>query len=166
MTQKTASGEDVLFHEMYNIYYRIVAHFIESAAKSPLSVDKIKEFVKKFGFWETEMEFFKKFHNGAIPTFYKNDDGTYSSPLKFTPRPLSLVERRWLASIACDERMGLFLDDGEIEELRASLEGVEPLYRKENFRIVDGVNDPDPFSDHCCQLKRADNNTIMNRSLL
>ena len=147
MAKNIASGEDVLFHEIYNIYYRIVAHLIESAEKSPLSVDKIKEFVKEFGFGETEAEFLKKFRKRDVPIFCKNNDGTYSTPLKSTPRPLSLVERRWLASIADDERMRLFLDDGEIEELKEKLCGVEPLYRKEDFHVIDGANDPDPFSD-------------------
>jgi predicted DNA-binding transcriptional regulator YafY len=42
--------------------------------------------------------------------------------------------------------MRLFLDDEEIARLVSSLGGVKPLYDKEDFRVVDGANDPDPYA--------------------
>jgi predicted DNA-binding transcriptional regulator YafY len=149
MKQDTRAGENILFHEMYSVYYRIVAQLMERAQNAPFSDGDIGEAIEKFGFEETEVEFFTKLRNGNIPVFCKNGDGTYSTPLKFVPRPLSFLERRWLLSILDDERMGLFLGDGEISRLKTSLGGVEPLYKKDNFHVVDATNDPDSFASSC-----------------
>jgi predicted DNA-binding transcriptional regulator YafY len=130
---------------MYSVYYRIVARLMRQAEKAPFSLGDIRESVRQFGYEETLAEFVTKLQNGNIPVFRENGDGTYGTPLKFVPRPLSLPERRWLASILDDERMPLFLDGGEIARLKAALGGVEPLYKKEDFQVVDGANDPDPF---------------------
>jgi predicted DNA-binding transcriptional regulator YafY len=146
MKQDSAPGGDILFHEMYSVYYRIVARLVKRAKKTPFSDDDIRKSVEELGFEETKTEFLTKFRNCDIPVFRKNDGGTYSTPLKFVPRPLSLLERRWLASVLYDERMRLFLDDGEIARLKSSLGGMEPLYKKEDFQTVDGANDPDPFA--------------------
>ena len=147
MYKNKLAGEDILFHEMYNVYYRIVSRLIDSAGKAPLTEEKIKTIVRKYAFGMTWEEFEKKLKRGGFPVFCKSKDGVYTSPLKITSRPLSMLERRWLAAIAADERIGLFLDDEELEALKDSLSGVEPLYKKEDFQIVDGVNDPDPFTD-------------------
>lgn len=140
-------GEEVLFHEIYNIYYRIVAHLIECAARSPISKDDMMEIVKEFGFGETPEEFDKKFSEGDIPVFEKKDDGRYGTPLKPVSRPLSFLEKRWLAAILDDKRMRLFLEDAELEKSRDLLGDMEPLYKNEDFCVVDGANDPDPFDD-------------------
>jgi hypothetical protein len=92
MAKDVASGEDVLFHEIYNVYYRIAAHMIESAEKSPLSEDKIKESVKEFGFGETEFEFFKKFRNGYIPIFNKNRTKTNVTRSKISLQQAELTQ--------------------------------------------------------------------------
>ena len=147
MSKNELKGEEVLFHEMYNIYYRIVSYLIDSAGKAPLTKEKIKTIVRKYGFGMTWKEFEKKLDRGDIPVFCKNNEGMCTSPLKTTSRPLSLLERRWLAAIAADERIGLFLDDEELAGLKNSLSDVEPLYKKEDFQIVDGANDPDPFTN-------------------
>ena len=147
MSRNDLAGEDVLFHEMYNIYFRIVSHMLDSAGKIPLTKEKIKTIVRKYGFGMTWKEFEKKLDRGGIPVFCRSEDGVYTSPLKVTSRPLSMLERRWLAAIAADERIGLFLGREELDELRNSLSGVEPLYKKEDFQTVDGVNDPDPFAN-------------------
>jgi hypothetical protein len=139
-------GENILFHEMYNVYYRIVARLMERARRAPFSAGDIRKAVEELGFEETQAEFFTKLRNWDIPVFCRNDDGTYSTPLEFVPRPLSLTERRWLASILDDERMVLFLDDGEIARMKALPGDVKPLYKKEDFRVVDGANDPDPYA--------------------
>jgi hypothetical protein len=147
MTKGFKKGEDVLFHEIYNIYYRIASRLIERAETAPISERDMKSVVSEFGFRETLKEFKGKFYKGHIPIFYKRDGGVYGTPLKPTPRPLSLLEKRWLATVLDDGRMRLFLDDGVVRKLRDLLGHVEPLYKKEDFRVVDGVNDPDPFDD-------------------
>ncbi|MDR0653205.1 MAG: WYL domain-containing protein [Synergistaceae bacterium] len=146
MKQDPMSGENILFHEMYNVYYRIVARLMKGAKNAPFSDADIRKSAQEFGFKETEMEFFTKLRNWNIPVFCRNDDGTYSAPLKFVPRPMSCLEKRWLASILDDERMMLFLDDKEIERLKSWLGGAKPLYKKEDFEVVDGANDPDPYA--------------------
>jgi hypothetical protein len=144
--QDPMSGENILFHEMYNVYYRIVARLMERTTRAAFSDDDARKSARELGFEETESEFLTKLRNCDIPVFCKNADGTYSTPLEFVPRPLSLLERRWMASILDDERMRLFLDDQQIARLVSSLGGVKPLYKKEDFRVVDGANDPDPYA--------------------
>ena len=148
MSKNELAGEDILFHEMYNVYYRIVSRLIDSADKAPLTKENIiKTIVRKYGFGMTWKEFENKLDRGGFPVFCVSGDGVYSTPLKVAPRPLSMLERRWLAAVMADERIGLFLDGAELDELKDSLSGIEPLYNKEDFETVDGVNDPDPFTD-------------------
>ncbi|MDR1579036.1 MAG: WYL domain-containing protein, partial [Synergistaceae bacterium] len=146
MKQDPMSGENVLFHEMYSVYYRIVARLMERAEGAPFSAGDIRKAVEELGFGETQAEFFTKLRNWDIPVFCQNDDGTYSVPLESVPRPLSLLEKRWLASILDDRLMRLFMDDEEIARLASSLSGVKPLYQKKDFHVVDGANDPDPYA--------------------
>ena len=55
--------------------------------------------------------------------------------------PLTLLEKQWLKAICEDPRVKLF--GAELPEL----EGVEPLFTRENYRIFDQYADGDPFED-------------------
>jgi predicted DNA-binding transcriptional regulator YafY len=139
------TSENILFNEIYGVHYRIISRLIELANESPLSLEDIIKTARELGFGETDIEFQKRLQDGYLPIFYERG-GKYGSMVGPTSRPLSLLERRWLASVAKDERMALFLDGCELKKLTELLGDVEPLYEKEDFRVVDKDNEPDPFS--------------------
>lgn len=60
-------------------------------------------------------------------------------------RPLSHMERRWIRSIIEDQRLRLFLNDNEIQALRATLENDTPLYTPDEISIFDKYIDGDPY---------------------
>lgn len=128
----------MLFHEIYGSYFNIVAKVLKEACNNSLDDKRLYGIVRENGFGETSLE---------IPAALKNGDWLLLTPDMKTPikhpptMPLTLLQKRWMASILNDPRIKLF------GVPREGLEGIAPLYTQEVFQYFDRCNDGDPFDD-------------------
>lgn len=140
-------SNDYFFNEIFGCYYTTVMKLISIAAKGDLSKEKVLEVING------NSSFSKKFRTSMRSNFTKlpfveevvGKDGriTYETNIEHvTERPISLLEKRWLKSILSDPRIALF-----DEEFRYELEGIEPLFQKDDFKIVGKYMSGDDFSN-------------------
>ena len=133
-----------LYSEIYGAYYNIIADLLRMGSFSQPELMKV---VEEKGFGETMLYLVPKLAEGSIALFEKDGD-VYTSVLHSEEPavPMSLLQKRWLAAVLADRRIGLFLDERDIEVLRDSLEGVEPLFRAEDIIYTDRFADGDDYS--------------------
>lgn len=60
--------------------------------------------------------------------------------------PLTKLQKSWLKALLADERIALFLTDGQIDAIKSWLSPAKPLYRQEDFHYFDQYLDGDDFS--------------------
>lgn len=138
-----------LFSELYGAYFRAVAAVLSRKKLSGRDVERI---CAEEGFRETVLFLPKK----LIPQkdgsdwglLRRGQDGSLSPVTKKAPpKLLTRLQKSWLMAKLNEERMMLFLDEEEIDELRELLGDVPPLYDKAMFRYFDRFSDGDDFSD-------------------
>lgn len=145
MTHRSDAAGHVLFHEVFGRYFGTVARLIACSLKRPLRPEDILKIAGEAGFAETAGTVLRAVEDGSWPLFERTNAG-YVAKVGDVSRPLTEIERSWLAAILEEPRAGLFLDDGTRASLLATLDA-EPLYRHGDFLVVDAHNDPDPFTD-------------------
>jgi hypothetical protein len=85
--------------------------------------------------------------NAAHPLF-RGGGNTFTTLVKPVTRPLSILERRWLATILQDPKMGLFMDDAEIKQVSDLLgEDAVPLFQEEDYCRFDIGHDSNNYYD-------------------
>ena len=127
-----------LFNEIYSIYYQTVAKIITEAFKDDVREKDLEDLVMKEAFSESFLTILPSLKSQRWPLL----DDDLKLVLKHIPSmPLSTLEKRWLKAISLDPRIKLFKLDF------SSLNGIEPLFTAEDYRIYDQYNDGDKYDD-------------------
>lgn len=128
----------MIFSELYSVYYNTVAKIIETAFDPDATEKDLQKCVVEKAFSESVMTILPSLKSGKWPLL-KED---LSPALHHMPTmPLTVLEKRWLKAIADDPRVKLF--GVEFPDL----DGVEPLFTRDDYRIYDQYADGDPFED-------------------
>ncbi len=134
----------MLFSEIYSAYYNTVAAIISSAQKEELDSDSLYSIVKESAFPESYLTIGSALENGKW-TLIKKD---FRTRIKNVPTmPLSLLQRQWLKAILSDKRFRLFVSPDDIKRLENDLQGIEPIFRENDFYLYDKYSDGDPYGD-------------------
>lgn len=135
------------FSEIYGEYYRAVAAVLARASISPLSEKEISDIINETAFGESSLYIAPKLLSGEWPLLRKNEEGLYCTVTKnIIKTPMTHLQRAWLVSVMEDQRCSTFFDEGEIAEIKASLD-TEPLYDIEKIKTIDACSDGDNFAD-------------------
>jgi len=142
----------VIFHEIYSSYYQAVGRLITASLNGPLTDSQAARIIGESAFSDSFLYIADAVKSGQWPVL----DRSWKTPLSGAPqRPLSTLERRWLATVCRDRRMALFCsEDGGnswLSRLSEELKDVTPLYVPEDFSVVDGVLQSDPYDDPAYQ---------------
>ncbi len=128
----------MIFSELYSVYYRAVARIMEAAMKPGATEQDLRRCVEEEAFSESALTILPALKSGKWPLL-KED---LSPVLRHRPTmPLTDLEKRWLKAIADDPRIRLF----GVE--MPDLDGVEPLFTREDYKVYDQYGDGDPFED-------------------
>ena len=128
----------MIFSELYSAYYNAVARVISKIIDGERNAKELQRIVCESAFEESFVTIIpalkeEKWH------LVKSD---MTTPIEHRPTmPLTELEKRWLKAISLDPRVKLF--DVELSDL----DGVEPLFTPEDFRVYDKYSDGDPFED-------------------
>ena len=128
----------MIFSELYCAYYNAVAAIISLAIKGKCTEKDMQRLTHEYAFEESALSIIPSLKSGKWQLLRKD----MSTPLKHEPTmPLTLLQKRWLKAISLDPRMKLF--DIKLPEL----EGIDPLFTPEDYRIYDQYSDGDPYGD-------------------
>lgn len=96
---------DVLFHEVYNSYYRAAAKLIQAAQSGSLDEASAIELIRETAFSESFIYILEAIRSGQWQILTPD----FKTPLRYAPkRPLSTLEKRWVEAVRLDPRMALF----------------------------------------------------------
>lgn len=125
----------MLFHEIYGIYFHVVAEILSEAVQHRLTETQLNAMVQEKAFAESSL---------TIPTalrkswFLLRED--LSTPLHHIPSmPLTTLQKRWLKTLLQNARIRLFAPN------MAGLENVEPLFNWKDVVYFDQYSDGDPY---------------------
>jgi hypothetical protein len=124
---------------------------LEKASQNEITRKEITNTVAEHGFSESELYFTPDAisQNDGYGLLYKTPAG-YRSVLKSNPAEfLTGLQRRFIKTILQDNRIKLFLNEQEIEELKLLFKEVEPLFNPDDYINVETVQD----RDDCCDDK-------------
>ena len=128
----------MIFSELYGAYYNTVAKIISSAVDHPLTKNEIRRIVEETAFGESILNIVPAIEDERWQVISK--DGT--TPIRNEPTmPLTTLELRWLKAISLDPRVKLF--DADF----SALDGVDPLFTPDDYRVFDAYSDGDPYED-------------------
>lgn len=155
----------MIFSELYSAYYNTVARIIETALQPGSTEKDLQRHVVENAFSESVLTILPALKSGKWPLMKKD----LTPVLRHVPTmPLTLLEKQWLRAICEDPRVKLF--GVKLPEL----EGIEPLFTRDSYRIFDQYADGDPFEDeayirhfrlilHAIREKRPVRITMINR---
>ncbi len=128
----------MIFNEIYSAYYNAVADVLKDAVNGVADEKSIYKSIEKYAFAESVLQLYPALTNGKWKLL-KED---FTTCIKNSPTmPLDNLQKRWLRSILDDPRIKLF--DFQIK----GLDGVEPLFTKEDYEVYDKYLDGDPYED-------------------
>ena len=128
----------MIFSELYSAYYNTVARILAAALTPGTTERDLQKQVVENAFSESVLTILPALRSGRWPLLKRD----LTPVIHHRPTmPLTLLEKQWLKAICEDPRVKLF--GAELPEL----EGVEPLFTRENYRIFDQYADGDPFED-------------------
>lgn len=128
----------MIFSELYSAYYNTVARILAAALTPGTTERDLQKQVVENAFSESVLTILPALRSGRWPLLKRD----LTPVIRHRPTmPLTLLEKQWLKAICEDPRVKLF--GAELPEL----EGVEPLFTRENYRIFDQYADGDPFED-------------------
>lgn len=135
-----ANKENMLFHEIYGTYYRVVSQILAKSIQGTLNREMISRIIRQYAFAESQSNLTAALLDGDWP-FLDDDLGT---ELLYEPEiPLTLLQKRWLKTMLEDPRIRLFLDPEDVK----GLEAIPPLFRQEDIYCFDRYTDGDPYED-------------------
>ncbi len=127
----------MIFSEIYSVYYNTVAKIL-SAAGDGASEKELQRIVNENAFSDSVLTVLPSLKSGKWQLL-KPD---LTPILKHTPSmPLTLLQKRWLKAISLDKRIRLF--DADF----SCLDGVEPLFTEDDYRVFDKYGDGDSYDD-------------------
>ena len=130
----------MIFHEIHNAYWRILARLLTAAAEKTVSREELYALIREDGFAETGI---------VLPEKLKDEwpllsDG--KSILTHTPPlPVTTPERAFLKAALSDPRFTLFLETETVSALTEALTDVPPLWTDRDIVYYDRHGDGDPF---------------------
>ncbi len=126
----------MIFGELYSVYYKTVAKILETAFDPKATQQDLQQCVLEEAFSESVLTILPSLQSGRWPLL-KSD---LSPALKHKPTmPLTTLQKRWLKSISMDPRVKLF------GVAFPNMDGIEPLFTPEDYRVYDQYGDGDPF---------------------
>ncbi|MCL2061930.1 MAG: WYL domain-containing protein [Firmicutes bacterium] len=135
-----------LFSEIYGCYYGVVARVLNRALQGSTKAE-IEETVQACGFSETAFHLLPQLIGSEWNFLHKRGEQYYSNFSGVFNRPLTTLERSWLAALLKDPRIHLFLDEVKIKELHAALCGVVPAFNPDDFLSSDKHLDGDAYDN-------------------
>ena len=130
----------MIFSELYSAYYNAVAKIITAALSGKITEKELPEYARKYAFSESVLTILPSLKSGKWPLLC--DDLT--PVLHHEPTmPLTTLEKRWLKSISEDPRFRLF--GAKLD----GLDDVEPLFRRDDYKVFDSYADGDNYEDEC-----------------
>ena len=134
-----------LFSEIYSCYYQVLRHLL--CSQDALTIQDIRRRICGEGFEESLLSIIPKLEDGSWYLFEK-DGALYRSRLSPSfITPVSDLEKSYLKALLSDPRIGLFLEQTQLEALDNMLASVAPLWRPEQFYYFDRFADSDPYED-------------------
>lgn len=128
----------MIFNEIYSAYYNAVAKIIAAVMDGERNTKKLEKIISDTAFGESALTILPALHSGRWQLF----ETDMSTTLENLPTmPLTTLEKMWLKAISLDKRVKLF--GVELE----GLDGVEPLFTEDDYRIYDRYSDGDPYDD-------------------
>ncbi len=128
----------MIFSELYSAYYHTVAAIIASLRQGERDEKVLRAIVEKHAFGESVTTILPALKSGRWQLITPDMTPTL---IHEPTMPLTDLQRRWLKAISLDPRIRLF--DVTFE----GLEGVEPLFTPDDYRVYDKYGDGDPFAD-------------------
>lgn len=127
----------MLFHEIYGIYFHVVAEILSEAVQHRLTEAQLNAMVQEKAFAESSL---------TIPTALRKGwpllREDLSTPLHHIPSmPLTTLQKRWLKTLLQDAKIRLFAPN------TAGLENVEPLFDWKDVIYFDQYSDGDPYEE-------------------
>lgn len=144
-----------ILHEMYGRYFLITAELLKQAQESgQLTFDDIYKTAEEMGYSETALKlpYILTQEEEDGHALFQGDGVAFKAIVKPVTRPLSLLERRWLATILRDPKIGLFMDDDEIAQVSKLIRdskgsNAEPLFNEEDYIRFGVGHDSDDYYD-------------------
>lgn len=128
----------MIFSELYSAYYRTVAEILRQAVDHPLQRQELRRIVKTYAFGESILTIGPALAEERWQLI--RPDGT--TPLRAAPSmPLTLIQKRWLASLASDPRIRLFVDEP------IDFGDIPPLFTQNDICLFDRYADGDNYTD-------------------
>ena len=128
----------MIFSELYSAYYNAVARILARLTEGDATERELQKIVAESAFGESVL---------AILPALKGERWQLMRPNMTTAienkptMPLTLLEKQWLKAISLDPRVKLF--GVEFPDL----DGIEPLFTPDDYRIYDRYGDGDPYTD-------------------
>lgn len=134
-----------LFSEVYNCYFQVIQSLI--GKHGPISEKELNFCIQNDCFEESILYLLPKLTEKGWGFFEKQDGFLYSNLSEDFYVPLTDLQKSYLKAILMDEKIRLFLDDKEIEDINALLADVSPLYAPDDFYYYDRFSDKDDYTD-------------------
>ncbi len=125
----------MLFQEIYNVYFTTVTAILQEAVRGQLTQDRLYQLVREKAFEESVLTLPQALQQ-EWPLLRKD----LSTVIRHPPQqPLSLLEKRWLATLLQDPRIQLFSPSTQ------GLEKLKPLFDWQDIVYYDRYQDGDNF---------------------
>lgn len=134
-----------LFSEVYNCYFQVIQSLI--GKHGPISEKELNFRIQNDCFEESILYLLPKLTEKGWGFFEKQDGFLYSNLSEDFYVPLTDLQKSYLKAILMDEKIRLFLDDEEIEDINALLADVGPIYAPDDFYYYDRFFDKDDYTD-------------------
>lgn len=134
-----------LFSEVYNCYFQVIKSLITS--KNCISESELNFRIKSGCFEESILYLLPKLTENGW-SFYEKQDGMFHSKLSTNFYvPLTDLQKSYLKAILMDDKIRLFLNDSEIEDINNIFSDIKPLYTPDDFNYYDRFTDKDDYGN-------------------
>ena len=134
-----------LFSEVYNCYFQVIQSL--TGKHGPISEKELNFRIQNNCFEESILYLLPKLTEKGWGFFEKQDGFLYSNLSDDFYVPLTDLQKSYLKAILMDEKIRLFLDDKEIEDINSLLADVSPIYAPDDFYYYDRFSDKDDYTD-------------------
>ena len=136
-----------LFSEIYGLYYSIASKLLTKATDG-ITNTELEKIIGNEGFSETAFHMMPALIDGEWSLLAERDGILYSK-LADSPqtRPLTYLEKSWLAALLTDTRIKLFIGENKLKKLSDDLAGIPPLFSQSDFFYTDRNNDGDDYEN-------------------
>lgn len=138
-----------IFSETYNSYYQIMRSLLTQ--NPAVSLRDLRTSIEQQGFAESLLYILPKITSGEWGLFEKNGEIFYSKISENFYTPLTKLQKSYIKSILMDEKMQLFLEPAQREELLHLFHDTPVLWQPEDFHYYDRFLDGDDFSQPAYQ---------------